>query len=231
MKTAGIVGGIAPESTIQYYRLMISIYRERKGDGSYPSILINSIDMKTMLDLIGSGDLVGVTKYLVAEVERLARAGAAFALLASNTPHIVFDEIQRQSPIPLLSIVEAACAAAQELSLKRVGLFGTRFTMQGRFYPEVFSSRGITVITPDTAAQEYIHGKYMSELVNGLFLPDTRDRMLEIVARLRAEKGIDGLVLGGTELPLLFSGVDGEGFPFLDTTRIHAESAVARMLS
>ena len=230
MKTAGIVGGIAPESTIQYYRLMIAAYRERKGDGSYPSILIDSIDMKTMLDLIGGGDLVGVTKYLVAEVERLARAGAAFALLASNTPHIVFDEIQRQSSIPLLSIVEAACAAAQELGLKRVGLFGTRFTMQGRFYPEVFSARGITVITPDTAAQEYIHGKYMSELVNGLFLPDTRDRMLEIVARLRAEKGIDGLVLGGTELPLLFTGTGEEGFPFLDTTRIHAESAVARML-
>ena len=206
--------GLRPESTIQYYRLMISIYRERKGDGSYPSILINSIDMKTMLDLIGGGDLPGVTKYLVAEVERLARAGAAFALLASNTPHIVFEEIQGQTSIPLLSIVEAACGAAQELELRRVGLFGTRFTMQGRFYPEVFSSRGITVITPDTAAQEYIHGKYMSELVNGLFLPDTRDQMLEIVARLRAEKGIDGLVLGGTELPLLFGGVVVEGFPF-----------------
>ena len=231
MKTAGIVGGIAPESTIQYYRLIISAYRERKGDGSYPSILINSIDMKTMLDLIGEGDLIGVTKYLAGEVERLAQAGAAFALLASNTPHIVFDELQRQTSIPLLSIVEATRAAAQELGLRRVGLFGTRFTMQGRFYPEVFASQGITVIAPDTAAQEYIHGKYMSELVNGIFLPETRDRMLEIVAQLRAEKGIDGLVLGGTELPLLFSGVGGEGFPFLDTTRIHAESAVVRMLS
>jgi aspartate racemase len=231
MKTAGIVGGIAPESTIHYYRLIISAYRERKGDGSYPSILINSIDMKTMLDLIGEGDLIGVTKYLACEVERLAQAGAAFALLASNTPHIVFDEIQRQSSIPLLSIVEATCAAAQKLGLRRVGLFGTRFTMQGRFYPEIFASRGITVIAPDTAAQEYIHGKYMSELVNGLFLPETRDRMLEIVAELRAEKGIDGLVLGGTELPLLFSGIGEEGIPFLDTTRIHAESAVVRMLS
>jgi aspartate racemase len=231
MKTVGIVGGIAPESTIQYYRLMIAAYRERKRDGSYPSMLINSIDMKTMLDLIGANNLAGLTKYLAGEVDRLARAGADFALLASNTPHIVFEALRQEAPVPMLSIVEATCAAAQGLGLKRVGLFGTRFTMQGRFYAEVFSRQGIAVIAPAPEEQETIHHRYMSELVNGIFLPETRTRMLEIADRLRVREGIEGLVLGGTELPLLLHDSDGGEFPFLDTTKIHAECAVARMLS
>ncbi len=227
----GIVGGIAPESTIQYYRLIVSMYRERKGDGGYPPILINSIDMKKMLDLIGAGDLTGVTDYLVDEIEKLRRAGATFGLLASNTPHLVFDAIQARSTIPLISIVEAACTAAQGLGLKRVGLFGTAFTMQGRFYPEVFSRGGISLVIPDPEEQEYIHGKYMSELVNGIFLPETRDRLLEIANRLQVKEKIDGLILGGTELPLILKEGGGRTFPFLDTTKIHAESAVARMLA
>jgi aspartate racemase len=230
MKTVGIVGGIAPESTIQYYRLIIAIYRERNKDGSYPAILINSIDMKAMLDLIGANQLESLTTYLASQVERLALAGADFALFASNTPHIVFKDVQQRSPLHLISIVEAACDSAQNLGLKRVGLFGTRFTMQGRFYPDVFSQRGITVVVPDVEEQDYIHNKYMGELVTGTFLPETRDKMLAIAARLREQDKIDGLVLGGTELPLLLHDIDG-AFPFLDTTKLHAEAAVTQMLS
>jgi aspartate racemase len=218
MNTAGLVGGIAA-------------YRDRRRDGSYPSILINSIDMKTMLDLIGADHLSEVTNYLVGEVEKLARAGATFALLASNTPHIVFDAIRQEASLPMISIVEATCAAAQRLGLRRVGLFGTRFTMQGRFYGEIFSRQGITVIVPQPEEQEYIHGKYMGELVNGVFLPETRGRMLEIADRLRVREGIDGLVLGGTELPLLLHDAGTGEFSFLDTTKIHAECAVTEMLS
>src|SRR4030042_5490806 len=109
MKTVGIIGGIGPESTIEYYRLIIASYREQKRDGSYPSIIINSIDMKKMLDLIAANELAGVTEYLLGEMKKLALAGADLGLLASNTPHIFFADIQRQSPIPLVSIVEATC--------------------------------------------------------------------------------------------------------------------------
>jgi aspartate racemase len=207
MKTVGIIGGIAPESTIEYYRLIIASYREQKQDGSYPAILINSIDLKKMLDLIEAGALGEVTTYLVGEVQKLASAGADFGLLASNTPHIVFDEIRRRSPIPLISIVEATCTTAKALGLKRVGLFGTRFTMQGRFYPDVFSTEGITLVLPDEDEQAYIHEKYLGELVNGIFLPETRERLLKIVDRLREREAIDGLILGGTELPLILSDV------------------------
>jgi len=231
MKTLGIIGGIGPESTIEYYRQLIASYRQRKQDGSYPLIIINSIDMKKMLDLIVANELVRLTKYLVGEVQNLAKAGADLGLLASNTPHIVFDELSGQSPIPLLSIVEAACQATKKLGLKRVGLFGTRFTMQARFYPDTFSKEGITIVVPGVEEQAYIHDKYMSELVNGIILSETRERLLAIADRLKTQEGIEGLILGGTELPLILQEESYSGIPFLDTTRIHVECAVAQMLS
>src|SRR5512137_420591 len=168
MKTVGIIGGIGPESTIEYYRQIIASYRQRQRDGSYPSLLINSIDMKKMLDLIGANELAAVTQYLLGEVQKLAQAGADFGALASNTPHLVFEALNRQSPIPLISIVETACDAAQALGLRRTGLFGTRFTMRGRFYADVFSRERIALVTPSPDEQTYIHNKYMGELVNGV---------------------------------------------------------------
>lgn len=231
MKTVGIIGGIGPESTVEYYRLIIASYREQKQDGRYPSILINSIDLKKVLDLIGANEFAKVTEYLVGEVQKLARAGADFGALASNTPHIVFDALRQQSPIPLVSIVEATCEAARALGLKRVGLFGTRFTMQGRFYPDVFSREGITLAVPEPDEQAYIHEKYMSELVHGIVLPETRERLLTIVDRLKERQGIQGLILGGTELPLILRDVRDRGIPFLDTTTIHVKRIVAELLS
>ena len=231
MKTLGIIGGIAPESTIEYYRLIIASYRKQKQDGSYPNIIINSIDMKKMLDLIGANDLTGVTGYLLSEVKKLALAGADVGLLASNTPHIVFEEINRQSPIPLISIVEAACETVKALKLQRIGLFGTRFTMQGNFYPKVFSREGITLVVPNMEEQTFIHDKYMNELVNGIFLPETCTRILHIVDRLIEMEGIKGLILGGTELPLLLRDKTYKGIPFFDTTKIHGEQAVAQFIA
>jgi len=231
MKTPGIIGGIGPESTIEYYRQTIAAYRQRKQDGSYPLIIINSIDMKKMLDLIEADELARLTDYLLGEVQKLAKAGADLGLLASNSPHIVFDELLSRSPIPLLSIVEAACEATKKLGLKRAGLFGTRFSMQGRYYPDVFSREGITLITPGAEEQVYIHDRYMNELVNGIILPETRERLLAIVERLKAQEDIEGLILGGTELPLILTQEAYSGIPVLDTTRIHVERAVAQMLS
>ena len=151
MGTIGIIGGIGPESTVEYYRLIISLYREQRGGGN-PSILINSIDVKRLLDLMGANELQEATRYLVEEVEKLARAGADVGLLAANTPHVVFDGVQSGSTIPLISIVEETCDEAARMGLRRVGLFGTKFTMRGGFYEKVFDRRAIKIVTPDADA-------------------------------------------------------------------------------
>ena len=231
MKTLGIVGGIAPASTIEYYRMLIATYQQQRPDGSNPPVIINSIDMQTMLRLIAADALDEVTEYLGAEIDKLVQAGADFGLLASNTPHIVFDRLQRRSRIPLISIVDATFDAAKRLNLTRVGLLGTRFTMQSAAYPSVFTRRGITIVVPDASDQEYVHGKYMSELVRGEYLPETRAGLLAVVERLRLGEGVDGIILGGTELPLILRDVADVGIPFLDTGKIHVEAALERMLA
>ena len=229
-KLIGIIGGIGPEATIDYYRLFISIYREHRQEG-YPPVLINSIDLAKALKLVSSNDLSGLAAYLLGEIHRLARAGATHALLASNTPHIVFDEIEAASPIPLISIVETACRAAVERKLKRVGLFGTRFTMQGGFYQKVFARESIAIAIPEAADQKFIHDTYLNELVNGIVKPETRERYIAIARKMKSEQGIEALILGGTELPLLLRGAIDIGVMLLDTAHLHVERAVAELLS
>ncbi len=231
MKTAGIIGGIGPESTVDYYRQMVALYRQRRPDGSFPPILINSIDMTRMLDLIGTGKMAEVAEYLAGAVKKLERAGADFALMAANTPHIIFDQIQRRAPIPMISIVEATCDVAKSRGLTRLGLFGTRFTMQGSFYPDVFFKQGIEIFAPSEDDQNYIHEKYMGELVHAVYLDETRRCLLNIVDRLIEQQHIQGLILGGTELPLILRDETYRDIPLLDTTRIHVERAVSRILS
>src|SRR5437660_7498651 len=161
MKILGIIGGLGPESTVEYYQNIIALYRERQDDGSYPEFIINSVDLKKGLDFMAESNLTGMADYLLEEIGKLARAGANFGLISANTPHIVFDEVASKSPIPLISIVEATCAAANARKLKRLGLFGTRFTMQGTFYPKVFSVEGIELVATEAKDQEYIHDKYL----------------------------------------------------------------------
>jgi len=169
--------------------------------------------------------------YLLEGIGKLARAGADFGLISANTPHIVFEDVASKSPIPLISIVEATCATAKARKLKRLALFGTRYTMQAAFYPKVFSREGIELFVPERDDQDYIHDKYMNELVPGKFLAETRAGLLDIVDRMKARSDIDGIILAGTELPLILRDPDHNGIPFLNTTKIHVEAAVTEMLS
>jgi aspartate racemase len=241
MKTVGIIGGVGPDSTIEYYRLIIDTYREKQsGTGvppvnnhieSAPSIIINSVNVNRLIAWMNAGDLASVTDYLVSELERLARAGVDFGVISANTPHIVFDEIRKRSSIPLLSIVEATRDEAAARGMKKVGLLGTRFTMQARFYPEVFARADLTIVVPNQDEQSYIHEKYLGELLKGVFLPETRERLLGIVDQLRARDEVEGVILGGTELPLILRDTSHHGVPFLDTTRIHVDRIVAELIS
>jgi len=229
MKTLGLIGGTGPESTIEYYRLLVAKYREQ-ADGHGPPVIITSIDLKQMIAWMSAGDLVGVADGLTAEFERLHRAGADLAALTANTAHIVFDEVQRRSPIPLVSMIEATREEAQARGLKRVGLFGTRYTMQAPFYPDVFSRAGIDIILPSGMEQDYVHDVYLGELLKDVFLPASRANLLAIADEMKRRDNIDGLILGGTELPLLLRADEHNGLPLLDTSRIHVNKLVTEML-
>ncbi len=230
MKTVGIIGGIGPESTAQYYKNIIAEYRKSVTDGSYPAIFINSIDMAEMLHQLneGSSELV---RYLKGELEKLKLAGADFAVLASNTPHSVFDELNKASPLPLISIVEAVAATASAQRLKKVALLGTKFTMSGSFYHDTFARHGITVVSPSAEQQAYIHHIYFDELVKGIVLPLTKQTLLNIIEAMQTEHGVEAVILGGTELSLIFNETRFKGMPFLDTTQIHIAKIVEHMLA
>ena len=226
-----MIGGVGPESTIDYYKNIIAMYRERQRDGSYPQFVINSIDLKKGIDFMKADNLTAMADYLLEEILKLPRAGAEFGLIAANTPHIVFDDIAPKSPIPLISIVEATCAHAKARKLKRLALFGTRYTMQADFYPKVFSREGIDLVVPEPKDQDYIHEKYFAELVPGIFLPETRAGLLAIIDHMKAGSDIDGVILAGTEIPLILRGESHNGIALLDTGKIHCQAAVNEMLS
>jgi aspartate racemase len=224
VKTIGILGGIGPESTIDYYRLLLARAPELAGTRS-PQILINSVDFWAMRAVLEAGDDAGLAEMLVRDIDVLARAGAGVAIIAANTPHMVFDRVQPRSAVPLVSIVEAARDAAEAQGLRRLGLLGTRFTAQARFYPEVFAAHGLDIVVPQPDDLMYVHEKYVGELVEGRFLDSTREGLVGVMLRMRDRAGIDGVILGGTELPLILRDVPF-ALPLLDTTRIHVDAAL-----
>lgn len=231
MKTLGIIGGLGPESTIEFYKEVIRAYKERVTDGSQPEFIINSVNMKTLVDAVTVNDLGTMANYLVEQIQKLSNAGADFAIISANTPHLAFDEVQRRSPIPLISIVEAAAKATKLKGLKKVGLMGTRFTMKARLFPNVFLGEQIEVVTPNAGEQDFIHDIYMNELVKGVIRNETRERLLAIASRMKKDDRIEGLLLGGTELSLILKDLDGTSLELLDTMKIQVQAAITEMLS
>jgi len=225
--TLGIVGGLGPESTIDYYRRILEEWK-RDNPGSSPSIIIDSLDVDRGLRLV-EHDRPALVEYLLASLRRLAAAGADVAAMAANTPHVVFDDLAARSPIPLVSIVEACAEEAQRRDLQRLGLLGTRFTMEGSFYPTVFARRGIAIVSPNDEEQAWIHDRYVGQLLKGDFRDETRDGVKSVIRRLRKDENIDGVILGGTELTLLLSDSVVGGIPALDTTALHVNAIVNRL--
>jgi aspartate racemase len=230
MKLLGIVGGLGHESTIDYYRLLIEEYRKRIADDAYPHLVISSLDVRRGLRYLNEGKEAELVDYLMSAVEQLARAGVDFALMAANTPHVVFEPLAARSPIPLLSIVQATLEDALRSGRKRLALFGTRFTMSGGFYEKLFATTDVLLFSPSPEEQNYIHEKYMTELLRGTFLPETRDGIAAIIADMITRHQLDGVILAGTELPLLLRETT-IAVPLLDTTIIHVRAAVDRIMT
>jgi aspartate racemase len=222
-KTIGMIGGIAPASTVDYYQRIISRFQERTGQRNYPSIIINSINMTHMVDLISNDQMDELIDYLSEEIFVLEKAGAKVIFIASNTPHIVFEPLVQRVKTKMVSIVDSTIAYAQSKGLHRLGLFGTISTMEGDFFQEGFEASGMEIITPMPEERKYIHKIYMEELARGRFLPETKSRLLTIANRMYNEGQIDSLILGGTELPLILKSSDMEDIELLNTTKIHVE--------
>ena len=227
MATVGIVGGLGPEATIDYYRRILAAW-EREDPSSAPSIVIDSLDPQRALKLVAA-DRAALADYLFESLQRLAGAGVDFAVLSANTAHIVFDDLSARSRVPLLSIVETCAAEAQRRGLKRLALLGTRFTMEAAFYPEVCARFGVDVVTPNAEERHWVHERYVGELLKGDFREDTRQQFISLVDRLRRDERIDGVILGGTELPLLLRDASIAGVPVLDTTGLHVAAIVQRL--
>ena len=229
MSKIGIIGGMGPESTVDYYQRIIERYRQKVKDGSYPEMIISSLDMTFVMKLENAehrDELIGL---LSSEMNSLYHAGAVIGCIACNALHCVFEPVKAKSPIPMVSILESTRRHAESLGLKKVGLMGIQLTMQSDFYQEEFNKSNIAMVVPTSAEQEYIHEKLMTEIELGKFLDQTRQGLLKIVARMISEDSIQGLVLGCTELPLILTR-DELGIPFLNTSSIHIESIVDEYL-
>lgn len=225
-KRIGILGGMSHESTITYYNFIHRKYYEKFQDFNYPEIVIFSLNFKKLIDLEHKGDTEGTVRYLVEGIGQLVKAGVDFAIMAANSPHAFFHEIEKQSGVPLISIAEQTIKKAKEDRLKRLLLTGIKFTMQSAFYKEVGQKYGIEIVTPNGKEQERINGIIFDELCLGVFKESSKRRILDIIESYP----VNGVILGCTELPLLIEQDDTE-MPLLNTSEIHALAALEYALS
>ena len=223
----GLVGGLGPESTIDYYRRILIAW-ERVAPGSSPAIVIDSLDVQVGLRLVAQ-DRGALADYLHKSIVRLANADADFVAITANTGHVVFDEIAKRSPVPLLSIVDPCVAEASRLGLRRLLLLGTRFTMEASFYPTTCARNGIEVVVPNEDERSWIHARYVGELLKGDFRDETRAAFVDLITERRKSHNVDGVILAGTELPLLLRQTEVASLPVLDTTSLHVQAIVARL--
>lgn len=231
MKKFGLIGGIGPESTGRYYQEIVKKYRKRLKTDDYPDLLIRSINMTEMLSYVFADDLERLTHYLNQYLTELQSAGVDFSAFASNTPHLVFERLREVSRLPLISIVEETCKAVQSNGLEKVGLFGTKSTMEKGFYQSNAEKYGFKIITPGERQRNFIHEKYFEELVFNQIAPDTKSELINIIRNLQEKDEIQGIILGGTELSFILNQSDFADLTVFDTTQIHVEAIVAEMIA
>jgi len=225
MKTLGLIGGMSWESTVPYYRIINETVREALGGHHSAPIVLYSVDFHEIERLQQAGDWDAMGKQLGDIARRLEGAGAEVLVLCTNTMHRVAPAIETAaSEIPLLHIADATAAEAQRRGIDRVGLLGTRFTMEGAFYRNRLEQKhGLKVPVPDDAGRTAVHRTIYDELVHGDVREGSRVRFRGIIADL-ADRGADAVILGCTEISMLVGPEDAE-IPLLDTMEIHAQAA------
>lgn len=228
MKKLGLVGGTGPESTIPYYRTIVYAVQRRLGKKEFPPLVIDSIDVYRVMAYCARKDYTGLTNYLSESIQHLTAAGADFAALTGNTPHIVFPTLQKRSPIPLVSIPEVSAAYAKQKQYQKLALLGTAFTMKEDFFKKPFIENGIELLLPAEDEQVQIQKRIENELELGITTDETLTYFQSIISALQAQ-GAEAVILGCTELPLLLNDTTSP-LPCLDTMQIHIEKLVEMIL-
>ena len=234
MKTIGIIGGVSWVSSIEYYRLMNEMVNKQLGGLHSAKILMYSIEFGNFSDeerLAEKGDWSLLNRTMIDAAQRLKRGGADFIVIASNTLNSRADDIQEKVQIPVLHIADATGEKVNKSGKKTVALLGTKYTMEQNFYRDRLEKKyGLIVITPNETEREYINSVIFDELCAGKMNNESRERFVQIINRLVDEDGVQAVILGCTEIPLLIKQRDVK-VPVFDTMTIHAEAAVKYALS
>jgi aspartate racemase len=225
MRTLGLIGGTTWHSTLEYYRGINAQVAARRGELSSAELLLYSVDFAAFQPATDPAGWERIARGFADIARRLEHAGAKCIVLCANTAHIVADSVQASVAVPLLHIADATAEAVAAAGLSRVGLLGTRPTMEHTFFSSRLAKRGIATLVPDEAERAYIHASILGELGRGVFTPETRARYLAIGDRL-AGRGAQGIILGCTEIPMLLTGTACP-WPTIDTMEHHVRAAVA----
>lgn len=225
MKKIGLVGGTGPESTVMYYKELNSKIDEATGGKNMPEIVIDSVNFRKAWELVSTEQYKELADYLSEKVNNLAKAGAEIITLTAATMHIVFDEIENDTKISLVSIPKAICDEVLEKGYKKVGLLGTIFTMEQDFMKKDLRMAGIDVVVPDKADREMVAKKIFEELEFGVVKKSTLQEFNAIIAKMQNEHQIEAVVLGCTELPLILND-ENCVLPCLDSVAIHIKKLI-----
>ncbi|MHA1532354.1 MAG: aspartate/glutamate racemase family protein [Candidatus Heimdallarchaeota archaeon] len=224
MKKIGIIGGLSFESTLEYYKIIARSYNKIVGGAASPNLVIDSLDLQKVTDWFVNDEWDKVLEELVSSAYNLIAAKAEVIILATNTPHIVFNELEKKVSKPMISIMDATAREIKKQNLKKIGLIGTKFTMQGEYYPKAFEKFDLEIIAPSLEDQEIIHEIIYKELTFHVLNETSREKYLEVIYRLN-DMGAEGVILGCTEIPLLIKQEDCK-IPVFDTATIHALSVL-----
>ncbi len=224
MRKIGIVGGLSPESTVLYYRTIIEEYRKRFRDENYPDIIIYSVNFGAFTRFMEENRWKDAADLLVKALKSLESAGADFAVISANTPHMFLDYIVSRSSIPILSIIDALAEVLKKDGIRRIGLLGTKYTLTHDFYVRGLKEHGIEALIPEANDIDVVNRIIYDELVKGVIREESRNVLINIIKEL-VIKGAEGIALACTELPLIVSG-SVNGIKLYDTARIHAIKAL-----
>ena len=228
-KKIGIIGGLSPESTVSYYLHITRSFVEQFGNYSYPEIIIYSVNLENYHKWREENRWDLITNDMIAIAKKLKIAGADFGLIATNTMHKIFDDVQRSVDLPLIHLIDVTITKIKQRGLSTVGLLGTKYTMTDGFYTDRLNANNLATVVPEVKDQEIIHRIIVEELSAGKFLDGSKQQYLSIIEKMK-KRGAEGIILGCTEIPLLINQDDCD-IPIFDTATIHADAALEVALS